>query len=428
MARVDTATSAAPVPRTTQAPARLEVVDWLRGAAVVLMIQTHLYDAWVSPQAKLTAAYHWTRFFGGIPSRLFLMLVGVSIALRFEAQLAKGVTDRRALVRPVQKRGLEVLLLAYLFRMQEYVLGHMSMVIVDFPAYWRDILRIDILNCIGASMLVVPMLAAPRRGRPAWAATLAAMLLFVGLGPVIGPAHFPRWIPDWISAYIGGQRPMSWFGLFPWAAWPLAGVALGHVWVRASRNPRRQAWTFLATGVAGAVLILIVSGIRKVNPQVIRYPSELVQQMGPGSFFYRLGMNGIAAFIGWGMVRLVGRRFSVMRQFGRTSLLVYWIHIDFCYGLIAHRLGLFGRLNMRQATAGLTVIVALMLAVSLAKTRWWEPWRRRQSTARTAAAAARAPEGSDHAGINLRASAGPMDAALPPAESSTQLAVKPNDR
>lgn len=365
-------------PKSTTAPARLVVVDWLRGAAVVLMIQTHLYDAWVAPAAKLTAAYHWTRFFGGIPSRLFLMLVGVSIALRFETQLAKGITDRRSLVRPVQKRGLQILALAYLFRIQEYILGHMSQVIVDFPAYWHDILRVDILNCIGACMVVVPVLAAPRRGRPAWLATLAAMLVFVGLGPIIGPARFPTWIPTWLSAYIGGQRPMSWFGLFPWAAWPLAGVALGHFWVRASRDARRQAWAFVATGAGGALLILIVTTIRKIDPYVIRYPSELVQQMGPGSFFYRLGMNGIVALIGWAAVRVWGTRFSVMRQFGRTSLLIYWIHIDLCYGLIAHQLGLYGNLDMAQATFALLVMIALMLAVSLAKTSWWEPWRRAQ--------------------------------------------------
>ena len=359
-------------PSPPLARARLDVVDWLRGAAVVLMIQTHLYDAWASPAAKLTDAYHWTRFLGGIPSRLFLMLVGVSIALRFEAQLAKGVTDWRSLVRPVQKRGLEILLLAYLFRVQEYVLGHMSQVIVDFPAYWRDILRIDILNCIGASMLVVPMLAAPRRGRPAWWIIGAWTLVFVSLGPIIGPAHFPTWIPTWLSAYVGGQRPMSWFGLFPWAAWPLAGVAVGHFWVRSSGNARRQAAAFLATGLVGAALILIVSTIRRIDPYVIRYPSELVQQMGPGSFFYRMGMNGILAFIGWGIVRLSGRRFSLMRQFGRTSLLVYWVHIDLCYGLIAHRLGLYGRLNMMQATIGLLGMVTLMLVVSVAKSRWWE--------------------------------------------------------
>ena len=123
-------------------------------------------------------------------------------------------------------------------------------------------------------------------------------------------------------------------------------------------------------------LILFIETIRKIDPHVIRYPSDLVQQMGPGSFFYRLGMNGIVAFIAWVVVRLVGRRFSVMRQFGRTSLLVYWIHIDLCYGLIAHKLGLFGTLTMPMATVGLVVMVALMLGVSLGKTHWWEPRRR----------------------------------------------------
>src|SRR3954470_779728 len=193
------------------------------------MIQTHLYDAWVSPAGKLTAAYGWTRFVGGIPSRLFLMLVGVSIALRFESQMAKHVTDRRALVRPVQRRGLEILGLAYLFRLQEYVLGHWSQSIRDLPAQWRDLLRVDILNCIGATMLIVPMIAAPRRGRPAYVVTIAALLAFVPLGPVLGPAHYPRVIPTWFSSYFGGQRPMSWFPLFPWAAWPLAGVVVGHL-------------------------------------------------------------------------------------------------------------------------------------------------------------------------------------------------------
>jgi len=358
-------------PRPAGKPARFEVVDWLRGAAVLLMIQTHLYDAWVNSPSKLTSAYQWTRFVGGIPSRLFLMLVGVSIALRFEAQLAKGVTDRKALVRPVMKRGLQVLGLAYLFRLQEYILGHMGAAWRDLPAYWEDLFRIDILNCIGASMLVVPLIAAPRRGRPAWLPTTIAALAFVALGPIIGPAHFPTFIPTMLSAYIGGQRPMSWFPLFPWVAWPLAGVVIGHLWVRGSaRDRRRQAMVFVTTGLGGLALIGIVDGIRAIDPHIIRYPSELVQQMGPGSFFYRLGMNLILAFLGWVAIETVGKRFSITRQFGRTSLLVYWIHVDLCYGLIAHKLGLYGRLNMLQATIGLAAMITLMLGVSLAKTRW----------------------------------------------------------
>jgi len=362
-----------------QKRARLDAVDWLRGLAVVLMIQTHLYDAWVNRAGKLTESYHLTRFLGGIPSRLFLMLVGVSIALRFEALLARGVTDRRSLVRPIQKRGLEILALAYLFRIQEYVLGHWSRSWMNLPKYGMDILRIDILNCIAASMVLVPVIAAPRRGRPAWLAAIGSALVFVVLGPIVGPAHFPTWLPTFLTAYVGGQRPMSWFGLFPWAAWPLVGVVLGHYWSRASVTSRQQARAFLLTGLAGAVLVGVVALIRAIDPNIIHYPSDLVQQMGPGSFFSRLGMNGIAAAVAWAAIRAWGPRFSILRQFGRTSLLVYWIHVDLCYGLVARHLHLTGGLNMWAATLGFLVMVALMLAISLAKTTWWEPWRRRRN-------------------------------------------------
>lgn len=360
------------------------MVDWLRGLAVVLMIQTHLYDAWVSPAAKTTAAYAVTRFFGGIPARLFLLLVGVSIALRFEAQLAKGIRERRAFVRPVQKRGLEILVLAYLFRIQEYVLGHMQDSLSNLREYGMDILRIDILNCIGASMLLVPVIAAPRAGRPAWLLTLAAAAVFVALGPVIGPAHFPAWLPTWLTSYVGGQRPMSWFGLFPWAAWPLIGVAVGHAWSRASTDGRRQARAFVISGLAGIALMAAVEMVRTIQPPIIRYPSDLVQHMGPGSFFYRLGLIGIVALIGWMVVRVSGDRFSIMQQFGRTSLLVYWVHIDLCYGLVPRKLGLHGALGMGAASVGFVVMVALMLALSLAKTRYFEPWWRERARSRAA--------------------------------------------
>ena len=87
-----------------KARGRIDAVDWLRGLAVVLMIQTHLYDAWCSPAAKATAAYGWTRFLGGIPSRLFLLIVGVAMAIRYESQIARQV-DRATMVRTAAKRG-----------------------------------------------------------------------------------------------------------------------------------------------------------------------------------------------------------------------------------------------------------------------------------------------------------------------------------
>jgi uncharacterized membrane protein len=358
------------VPAPDGAPkkaSRLDAVDWLRGLAVVLMIQTHLYDSWASPAAKLEPAYWWTRYLGGVPARLFLLLVGVSLAIRFEAQLAKGV-PRAKMVREAARRGLEVVALAYLFRFQEWALA----------GFWNpvtDLFRIDILNCIGASMILVAALAAPRNGRPQYAVALLATLAFVGLGPIIGPAHFPTLIPVALSSYVGGQRPMSWFGLFPWAAWAFVGLAIGHVWVRASRDPKREVRVFLLTGLGGLVMMSTVILIRKWNPYVIRYPNDVVQQMGPGTFFYRLGLNLVLALFAYAVTRLRAGRYSVLRQFGQTSLLIYWIHVDLCYGLVSRRF--HHQLSLAQATVGFVLMTAAMFLVSVTKTKYWDPWRRR---------------------------------------------------
>jgi uncharacterized membrane protein len=174
---------------------------------------------------------------------------------------------------------------------------------------------------------------------------------------------------------------MAWFPLFPWAAWPLVGVAIGHIWVRQARiSKRREALVFILSGIVGMALIYGVTLVRRINPYIIHYPSDVVQQMGPGAFIYRLGMIGPMATAGWLICRLLGDRFSIMRQFGRTSLLIYWIHVDLCYGLISGRL--HGRLNMTWATVGFVAMTGLMLAVSIYKTRSGEVWKRRLAALR----------------------------------------------
>jgi uncharacterized membrane protein len=178
---------------------------------------------------------------------------------------------------------------------------------------------------------------------------------------------------------------MAWFPLFPWAAWPLLGVVIGHLWVRQSRlGRRREALVFFVSGIAGMAMIYAVTFVRRLNPHIIHYPSDIVQQMGPGSFFYRLGMIGPLATLAFVVSWLGGKRFSVMRQLGRTSLLVYWIHVDLCYGMVSGRL--HGKLGMGWATVGFVSMTALMLAISIFKTRYFEAWRRRPATVATSGA------------------------------------------
>src|SRR4051812_6666421 len=110
-----TATGRPPNEQTPARPARLASIDWLRGLAVVFMILAHVYDAWLLPSAKTGAGYEIIRHLSGLPSRLFLFLVGVSTAIGYEKHIALG---RAAGIIRAQtlKRGLMVIALAYVFR------------------------------------------------------------------------------------------------------------------------------------------------------------------------------------------------------------------------------------------------------------------------------------------------------------------------
>src|SRR5262249_53507980 len=106
--------------------------------------QTHCYDAWLSPEAKKSALYAWSRLGGTLPAPLFIFLAGVSVALVTERLRSKGVA-RDAIVRQTTLRGAEIFGLGLLFRVQEFALagGH---------APWTDLLRVDVLNILGLSI------------------------------------------------------------------------------------------------------------------------------------------------------------------------------------------------------------------------------------------------------------------------------------
>ena len=71
------------------------------------------------------------------------------------------------------------------------------------------------------------------------------------------------------------------------------------------------------------------------------------------------------AWCRWGWAQ---KGFSPLIQLGNTSLLVYWVHIEFVYG----RFSILpkGQCSILKATAGLLVIFLAMLALSVLRTRW----------------------------------------------------------
>src|SRR5437870_4504382 len=126
---------------------RLAYIDWMRGLACVLMFQTHCYDSWLSPQARQSKFFMYSQLGGTFPAPLFLFLAGISFALVTEKLWQQGLSPAQIASSTI-RRGAEILAFGLLFRLQEFVIAWGW-------APGSDLLRVDVLNTIGISMMLM---------------------------------------------------------------------------------------------------------------------------------------------------------------------------------------------------------------------------------------------------------------------------------
>src|SRR5262245_55751231 len=108
------------------------------------MIEAHALDAWTEPAARNTAAYRGLEMLGGFAAPLFLLLAGTSATLSAE-NILRRVGDRRPGAEAVCRRGLQIFLLAFLFRLQAFAVTPGGDPIAIF--------RVDILNIMGPAIV-----------------------------------------------------------------------------------------------------------------------------------------------------------------------------------------------------------------------------------------------------------------------------------
>jgi uncharacterized membrane protein len=383
-------------------PSRLAYIDWMRGLACVLMFQTHCYNSWLKPEARKSALYAWSQLGGTLPAPLFIFLAGVSFAMVTQRWRDKGAPSN-AVAGTTITRGAEIFGLGLLFRVQEFALGYPN-------SPWTDLLRVDVLNILGLSMMLMGVLcwaAAVGVNEPAqnasttaldsqrnrtvlWSIVVASAIAMAT--PLLWTILRPRRLPWPIESYINGVhiygKPQPWlFPLFPWSAFGFAGLALGF-FLFTGVAKRREAMTFLGIAAIGAAAGAL-SVLLDASPMRL-YPVAIYDywHTSPNFFLMRCGILLFILFLAYAWCRWgFGQRgFSPIVQLGNTSLLVYWVHIEFVYG----RFSILpkGQCSILKATTGLLVIFLAMLVLSLLRTRWKKRAKAVQTRPQPAAATA----------------------------------------
>lgn len=210
---------------------RIRAFDWLRGVAVLVMIQTHALVL-LKPALHAEALFNWLVRLDGLVAPAFIFTAGFSLAL-VQVRGARAGTLRAQAQRSASRIG-EVLLVATLVNL------------AWFPI-WREpkwLLRVDILHCIGLSLLLVLPLLVGLAARPRvlrWvmlalaAAVFGAAPLFEntqGLASLFLNSRFGV-----LDATTGAAFP-----LLPWSGYVFLGASAG---ASAGLESPRALWAWL---------------------------------------------------------------------------------------------------------------------------------------------------------------------------------------
>jgi uncharacterized membrane protein len=358
------------MPLPDAAKSRIAYIDWMRGLACLLMFQTHCYDSWLSPQARQSGFFMYSQLGGTFPAPLFLFLAGISLALVTEKLRQKNLSTAD-IGRTTIRRGAEVFGYGLLFRLQEYLVA------------WgwapkSDLLRVDVLNTIGLSMMLMGIfiwltlaLARGPRSRQALVLSAAGTALLISLlTPLLWYTWRPRWLPWPLESYVDGVHNLGTpqtglFPVFPWTAFAFAGLAVGFI-LQSPWGRNLGSRIFFLLGLAGIALIGFARWLDAQTWQI--YSVYDYWLTSPSFFLIRVGMllvilTASYAWCRWGAGQW---GFSPLIHLGQASLLVYWVHIEFVYGRVSilpkHSIGI------RGATMGLLVISLAMLALAYIRT------------------------------------------------------------
>ena len=330
-------------------------IDAFRGLMALVMVQGHLNDALVSPEAKASALYQLQLILHGSTAPGFLFASG------FVAGLPRSPLSLRASIRRARR------LL--------FLLGVGYALHLPYLSLWKSLLqttaadKAHALSCSALHVIAVTQLfvlalqwVAGRR----WVGAAAGLALAVlAATPAVWASDLSRRLPLALGAYVDVQAAPSAFPIFPYSAFVLAGTVAGAALGRqdTATRARRALVGGGALVAAGAILAVALKG--------------RVEFWGPSPGYALLRLGALLLLL-FGVEKVVRRDWGRLRSglrmlviIGHETLLVYVLHLLLLYGGVLWPPPLAGwehRLDL--LTADTVVLAAMALVLFVAAWAW----------------------------------------------------------
>lgn len=334
-----------PAPAATSS--RAHAIDLLRLVAALQMITGHTIDALLSSEHRVGHVYATWSWIRGLTAVAFLFAAGISFAM-----VAPGRPDRRA---SRLRRAAMLLGIGYALHPPAAIFSADA---AARDASLREFFAVDVLSCIGVSLLTLEALAARLRGRAFAAASIGlglALLLVAPWTARLAPSGLALPVLDYVTRRGGSLFPLT----------PFAGLALLGAGVGTLARPREGGARTAATLAAFAASCFVAAWLAArlwAPPEAIEYHAW------PVLSFERLGIVVVITLAlvlaTWRVQRLP--RF--VTDLGGETLFLYVSHLLVLYvGGVGLARWLGGRLDVGESVLA---AVLMALACSAAGLAW----------------------------------------------------------
>lgn len=399
----------------------------MRGLAVLYMIQLHTSHGWLRPELRHGAYWEAVQFFGGLAAPLFLFLAGAGLGLQWMAAAQGGKPEGRDALARALARGAELIVLGYALRLQMWIIdgaayarlktypgvfflavgyglallcisriargqaypkwhafAASALTLAGFAwAYAFDplradgLIRVDVLQCIGASLMLLSLLGArSERRRPSYYIAVASA---AALATPFMQRLVPGPLPDAVAGYLAqwpstdGERVVSLFPLCPWFGFAAFGVSVGLAWGRV-QSAAELARLLVRLMTLGAALALITNPSWPLLHWIA--PPEPIAALL--RLTYKAALCCVMIGPALALTHAPKAVLAPLALFGRSSLLVYWVHLEFAFGTVSRPLA--RSLSYGAWATGTAVLATCMLALAALRntrhaTTVWASWR-----------------------------------------------------
>ncbi len=176
-------------------PTRIVAVDLARLAAIVFMVQGHTLDVLLASEYRQGAIFNGWLFLRGLTAPIFLVVAGCSFFLATARNGMFNCTDNATIMRRLA-RFSGFIAIGYIMHMPARSLSTLRTVDAAGFQSWT---QVDVLQCIGITLIALQLLALMARTvqRFAVIAAVAAVLIVV-ITPLAWAVDGNRFLPPFL--------------------------------------------------------------------------------------------------------------------------------------------------------------------------------------------------------------------------------------